>query len=354
MSTASKKYYDGLEQFISLCHQLLNRNHHHLVVIICHELYRFLYAVEPYANFKHSAPVTFMAEHVYKLIELGKSYGSTVIPYSFEVEKFRAANTNKVEKKTSDMYSDFWKSFDTKTLTEESEKLLRNRLPAKVIDNCIIGKTVLDMGCGSGRYSIALAKFGAREVMAVDLQKKSFASAEQFAAESGLAIRFYEGHLHRLPFENARFDFILCNGVLHHTTSIRKGLAELERVLQPAGEAFIYLYGSGGIFWRTRKALRAIFYRIPMGYAEKVLDAIGMPSNRFIFCDTWYVPIETHTTVKTLHQMFEERGFGYKKIIGQNSFDLDLALVSGIPGAEEMWGNGEHRYVISKECHRES
>jgi hypothetical protein len=76
---------------------------------------------------------------------------------------------------------------------------------------------------------------------------------------------------------------------------------------------------------------------------------MGMPSNRFIFCDTWYVPVETHTTTDELHTMLEAAGLAYRKVPGRNAFDLDGAIDGGsIPGAREMWGDGEHRYMLRR------
>jgi len=56
----------------------------------------------------------------------------------------------------TELYDDIWANFD-KEMIKEAYKLLktrlkRNEIPLKILKN----KKVLDMGCGSGRYSIAL------------------------------------------------------------------------------------------------------------------------------------------------------------------------------------------------------
>jgi hypothetical protein len=73
-----------------------------------------------------------------------------------------------------------------------------------------------------------------------------------------------------------------------------------------------------------------------------------MPPNRFIFCDTWYVPVELHTTTAELDSLLAGAGVAGEKVLGRSGFDLDLALESGLPGAREMWGDGEHRYVVRR------
>ena len=344
------EYYKLLEDFVQLCETLVKRGLPYLTVVLCHELYRFLYPVEPYASFSNDNPVDFITKHIKSLIETAMRFSKNVVPYVIDLKSFdsKECKSMKLEKETSELYSKLWANFDSSTLGEESLELLKRRLPKSVINENIINKRVLDMGCGSGRYSVSLAKLGAKQVIAVDIQRKSFGKADKLCKEYHLCAEFHEGNILELPFEDCSFDFVFCNGVLHHTTSIEKGLRELSRVLKRSGKAFLYLYAAGGIFWTTRNALRGIFKEIPIEYTKDVLHVIGVPSNRFIFCDTWFVPVEIHTKRKELQDILDIVGLKYKKIIGHNPFDLDNAIESDIPGAKEMWGDGEHRYILKK------
>lgn len=343
------RYYQLLADFLELNERLISQGQPYAAVILCHELYRFLYPVEPYADFVNNDPVEFSHRHLAKLLELGNKLARIVVPYNVNLREFDPTHQDALlEKSTSDLYSVLWKDFDLRTLTEESVQLLQQRLSQEIIAENIVGKTVLDMGCGSGRYTIALARIGARQVVGIDVQAKAFAAARNWCREYRLPVDFQEGNVLELPLADNYFDFVFCNGVLHHAISIRQGLQELSRVLQPAGKAFLYLYAAGGIFWNTRKALREVFTRIPLSYTQMVLRAIGMPGNRFIFCDTWYVPVETYTTTEELITLLEETGFDYEKVCGNSPFDLDKAIAAGITGAAEMWGDGEHRYLLGK------
>ena len=75
-------------------------------------------------------------------------------------------------------------------------------------------------------------------------------------------------------FEDGHFDFVFCNGTIHHSRSILQSLEELKRVLKKEGKAFVYIYAKNGIFWDTRVAMRQLFKKIPLGYTQKVLDLI--------------------------------------------------------------------------------
>ncbi len=347
---AEREFDSMLKEFGELCAQLTQLGLPYVSVILSHELLRFLYPVEPYADFVNREPVPFGLQHIRKLIEGGKSWLNVVSPYAQVFERFDPArwHSSVLETKTSNLYSELWKDFDDRTLTEESTALLRKRIPDRVILESIVGKRAIDIGCGSGRYTVALASVGAAHTTGVDFQAKAFAASAQWCRERELAVDFRESSVHELPFEDESFDFVFCNGVLHHTSSVEKGLSELTRVLKRSGRGFLYLYGTGGYFWKTRKLLREVFASIPLDYAKHVLASIGMPSNRFFFCDTWYVPIEEHIRTDDLTRMLDAFGLRYEKIPGQAAFDLDRALAENVPGASTAWGNGEHRYLLQR------
>ena len=346
-----KQYYRHLRVFVALCERLVAQGAPYGAVLLCHELYRYLYPVEPHADFKHgSDPVGFSLSHIQKLIVLGNTLLEAATPYSDPLRDRRLYPKGPVplEKRTSDLYSDLWTLFRPRTLTHESRALLAKRLPAQAIRRGIRGKRVLDMGCGSGRYSIALVGVGARRVDDVDVQARAFSVSQTLCRRNSWPVHFVEGNVHHLPFRDGIFDFVFCNGVLHHTSSIPNGLAELHRVLREGGQAFLYLYGAGGFFWRTRQALRPIFRKIPLTYTQEVLRLIGMPPNRFIFCDTWYVPVEQHTTREQLLRLLDQAGFHCAKVVSRIPSDVDKALEEYGAQGRVMWGDGDHRYLLEK------
>lgn len=93
----------------------------------------------------------------------------------------------------------------------------------------IEGCRVLDVGAGTGRAAIALAKRGAI-VTAVDASAEMLAVAERRAHEAGVAITFARGDAHRLQYPDRSFDAVVCLRVLMHTPDWRASLGELCRV----------------------------------------------------------------------------------------------------------------------------
>lgn len=91
------------------------------------------------------------------------------------------------------------------------------------------GKSVLDVGTGTGRAALALAARGAR-VTGVDASADMLAVAERRAAAAKLAVTFVHGDAHGLDFPDRSFDAVVCLRVLMHTPDWRRSLAELCRI----------------------------------------------------------------------------------------------------------------------------
>ena len=93
----------------------------------------------------------------------------------------------------------------------------------------VAGRTVLDVGTGTGRAAIALAARGAR-VTGVDASVEMLAVAERRAKEAGADVVFVPGDVHALSFPDRSFDGVVCLRVLMHTPDWQRSLGELCRV----------------------------------------------------------------------------------------------------------------------------
>jgi SAM-dependent methyltransferase len=91
------------------------------------------------------------------------------------------------------------------------------------------GKTLLDVGTGTGRAAIVLAQAGAR-VTGIDASNEMLAVARPRAAQAAVAISFQHGDAHALGFGDQSFDAVISLRVLMHTPRWQTCLAELCRV----------------------------------------------------------------------------------------------------------------------------
>jgi tRNA (mo5U34)-methyltransferase len=119
---------------------------------------------------------------------------------------------------------------------------------AHAIPEDLSGRTVLDVGCNAGFYSIEMKRRGAARVVGVDSDPRYLAQA-RFAAEvSNADIEFRQMSVYELPSLQERFDIVLFMGVLYH---LRHPLLALDILRDHmVGELLVFqsmLRGSGGV-----------------------------------------------------------------------------------------------------------
>jgi ubiquinone/menaquinone biosynthesis C-methylase UbiE len=116
------------------------------------------------------------------------------------------------------------------------------------------GTKGLDVGCGSGEKTLWFAdEIGpAGSVIGIDTESKHLAAAKDAAAEAGLSANFTfkRGDLHRLPFENASFDWAWSADTLWPVPGNDPiaGVKEMRRVVKPGGSV-------GLMFWANHTFL---------------------------------------------------------------------------------------------------
>lgn len=91
------------------------------------------------------------------------------------------------------------------------------------------GRRVADVGTGTGRAAIGLARLGAR-VVGFDASAEMLGVARLRAAESGAAVHFAVGDAHALPLPDRAVDAAVCLRVLMHAIDWQRCVGELCRV----------------------------------------------------------------------------------------------------------------------------
>jgi ubiquinone biosynthesis O-methyltransferase len=119
--------------------------------------------------------------------------------------------------KVDEIYNFWSKNYDSSLNTNLpiflEEKKIKNYLP-KVKD-----KEVLDLGCGTGRYSIPLAKKGAK-VTGIDFTRGMLDIAKKKAKEEKLNIEFKQGDITKYASDK-KFDLIISMLVLDHIKNLK-------------------------------------------------------------------------------------------------------------------------------------
>jgi ubiquinone/menaquinone biosynthesis C-methylase UbiE len=132
------------------------------------------------------------------------------------------------------------------------------------------GDRVLDLGCGEGRHVISLACEPGIEAVGIDLgfgdlstAKSRMQDCAEFRhPESQFLISQANGLA--LPFADASFDHVICSEVLEHIPNWEGVLAEIMRVLKPAGTFAV----SVPRFWPERICwwLSSAYHEVPGGH----------------------------------------------------------------------------------------
>jgi len=98
----------------------------------------------------------------------------------------------------------------------------------------------LDLGCGAGHASFALARGGARRITAYDPSSAMLAVVAQEAATRGSeGIETCVGAAEVLPFESNTFDLVVTRYSAHHWADVPRALAECARVTVPGGRLVV-------------------------------------------------------------------------------------------------------------------
>lgn len=163
-------------------------------------------------------------------------------------------------------FGENWKHF-LSTLNEtrilEAEKSLKEMLQ---VEN-LINKSFLDVGSGSGIFSLAAKRLGARvhsfdydpESVActMELRRRYFSEDSDWTVEEGSVLD--ANYLHSL----GKFDVVYSWGVLHHTGQMWQALENVSKPVSHDGKVFIAIYDDRG--WRTTmwRGIKKAYNRLP-------------------------------------------------------------------------------------------
>lgn len=123
------------------------------------------------------------------------------------------------------------------TLSLNIDKLWRKRAVKRLMQRQ--PETVLDLACGTGDSSIALAKAGARRVLGIDISEGMLRIAQEKVAKTGHNISFQTGDAANLPLEDASIDAVMIAFGIRNFENRSECLKEILRVLRPGGSLHI-------------------------------------------------------------------------------------------------------------------
>ena len=140
----------------------------------------------------------------------------------------------RVKQQTADSFSYEWQRFGDPR--SEWQKNFEGYLQPHSV-GFLRGRSILDIGAGSGRHSAQAAEHGA-EVVAVDLGRSIDVARRNLPPQ----VLTVQADAERLPFEHRSFDFVMAIGVLHHLPDPMRALRSVVPFAAPGGRVHVYLY----------------------------------------------------------------------------------------------------------------
>src|SRR5262245_47620549 len=224
-------------------------------------------------------------------------------------------------------YEEFETPYD---LIEKSKrgvyaKLLDEQLP--------LGVKILDAGCGTGQLGIFLSMIH-RQVFGIDFSMGSLQKAQNFKKRFELRdINFSQMDLFQIGLRDESFDYVFCNGVLHHTADAYGAFVNLCRLVKPGGYITIGLYNTyGRLLLDLRKRIFSLT-NDKLSWLDFFMrqKTLGEGKKRVWFMDQYRNPHDEKFTVDDVLQWFKKNQISYVNSVPK------ITLKEQFGGNEELF-----------------
>jgi len=218
-----------------------------------------------------------------------------------QIASFILPDEGNLDKKTVDSFGVEWNRFSE--FTDADLKLAGDQY-FDIVDSSVIGpdSTVLDIGCGTGRWSKYLSP-KVRSIESIDPSAAVVAASR--LTRDFPNIRVTQAGVDNIPFPDNSFDFVFSLGVMHHVPDTRQAIQKAVSKLRSGGHFLVYLYYN---LDNRSSMFRLLFY--PVHVLRKIIS--NLPSwLKVIVCDLLaviiYLPLIA--LVKTVKALFPKKNW---------------------------------------------
>ena len=187
-------------------------------------------------------------------------------------------------------------------------------------------KKVLEVGCGTGQLSIFFSIGTNNQIVGFDPTIQSLNLAKKFADENEISnIEFVNADIFDDVLVDNYFDFVWCNGVLHHTKNPYKAFEIVAKSLKDKGYILLGLYNKiGRIRTLIRKYLSKIFGKKFLELFDPTLKNLKISDQERIswINDQYFHPIESLHSLDEVLTWFEKNDIEFINSIPSCDFEV--------------------------------
>ena len=207
------------------------------------------------------------------------------------------------------------------------EKGNKNYLTSKFKKFIGFNKDVLEVGCGTGQLTNYFAIGSNNRVVGLDPTIESIQLAAKFSIHNNINnVKYVDADILDDVLKDEFFDFIWCNGVLHHTKDPYGAFKILIKSLKKKGYVLIGLYNKiGRVRTLIRKYLHKILGKKFIMFVDPTLRNLkNSPEEQKAWIRDQYMhPIETLHTLDEVLKWFKENNIDFINSIPSCDFDED-------------------------------
>jgi SAM-dependent methyltransferase len=159
-----------------------------------------------------------------------------------------------------------WEEFSKRRVDRRRLEIACESLQSLLGKKSFAGRSFLDVGCGSGLFSIAAHQLGASKVVGIDVNPRciEISQANRDRLAPGSPIEFYVASaLEPEQLECLEtFDLVYAWGSLHHTGSMWKAIRNVSRCVAPEGIMILAIYNKH-ITSPVWKVIKWLYNQVP-------------------------------------------------------------------------------------------